>query len=189
MPSEEEVSYGHNNNAPSFLLLDMRIEDVYAGDYYAEGDAVEVLYSVNRTTYEGMISQLGPVMEAGRSYVLFCNVSADAKPNSLYIDLIAQSDLYVLSDLYSFPVKDDYVCVWIGWGWKDAYPPTRELNDDESRECNAGLFSCLLRDEVILPPAAYYYNESDFAAVIAYLRTQEEPETVSRWSSLHDSLS
>jgi hypothetical protein len=191
LPSDEEVTYGYYNNAPILFLLDMRIDKVYAGDGYGTGDKVQVLYSVNRTLYQksGAISQLGPVMEAGRSYVLFCNLSADAEQDARYVDLIAQSDLYVLSDLFSFPVKDDYVCVWIGLGWKAAYPPTVELNDDESREFNTGLFSCMVRDEEISPqPVAYYYSDDDFASAIEYLRTQEHEGV--RWGSfLHESLS
>jgi hypothetical protein len=195
MSSDEEVTYGHSNNAPILFLLDMRIDRVYAGDGYGTGDRVQVLYSVNRTLYKGSgaISQLGPVMEAGRSYVLFCNLSTDAKPDARYAGLIAQSDLYlhILSDLYSFPVKDDYVCVWIGWGWKAARPSTVELDDDESKEYNTGLFSCTVRDEEIPPPAAYYYSDDDFASAIEYLR-QQEPSMMERLGNQdrpYDSLS
>jgi hypothetical protein len=193
LSSDEEV---FDNGAPILLLLDMRIDKVYAGDGYSTGDKVCVFYPVSRKVYkrtsplDSMTSQVGPVMEADRSFVLFCNLSADAKPDARYADLIAQSDLYVFNDLFSFPVKDGYVCVWIGWGWKAAYPPTVEMGDDESREYNTGLFSCMVMDEKIPPPVAYYYSDDDFTSAIEYLRTLESPGAqMVRMSYPYDSLS
>lgn len=180
MPSGEEIEYGgYDGNAPLFFLLDMRVDEVYAGDRFQEGDSASLLYLVvGSVTNGGAISRLGPVVEVGRSFALACGISADAQAGIRYYDLIAQSDLCVLDDSFSFPVKDGLIYVWSGRGWKNLFPPTIELDFFESKEFNAGLFYGLLFDEEIPAPIAYYYSDEDFARAIGLLRTMEPQPAV-----------
>jgi hypothetical protein len=85
----------------------------------------------------------------------------------------------VLDDSFSFPVRDGLIHVWSGSGWKNLFPPTIELDADESKEFNAGLFYGLLFDEEIPAPTAYYYSDEDFAHAVELLGTMEPPSYVS----------
>jgi hypothetical protein len=165
------------------VRLTVAVDRVYSGEAFATGDTTDMFFPISRYfNSKGEVTQDGPVMEAGRSYVFFCNLPGEEGVRSWLAErypehpaLIESVGLVVSWDIYCFPVKEGLVCAWMGiWG-ED--PPSLYMTAGKAREFNGDLFYGVWNGkQAVLKDMTVYYTEDELAYVIEVVKQREPME-------------
>lgn len=165
--------------------LRVRVDRVYSGDAFAEGDVPSVFFPISRyVDAMGRTVQAGPRMEEGRSYVFFCDLAQDSLVQDWLDDRYPTSpgladsfDLVVSWDAYCFPVKDGLVCAWTGNGWNDGSAQNADMPYLKRKEFTEGLFYAI-GEGTPEPPDSLFFKTEDFTSAIEEARGMQPSDEI-----------
>ncbi len=163
---EEVVADKNRFEMPRDLAV--AVDRVYSGNVSMEGKTVSVFFPISRLVDDaGLVTQCGPRVETGGSYVFFCDLAQDSLVQDWLDDRYPTSpgladsfDLIVSWDAYCFPVKEGLICAWKGMGW-DGNPSVQK-----NRDFAENLFFDTPGNTAVQPPDAAYYTADDFVRAL-----------------------